>query len=143
MVHRLLANYLENEKPYLTEGELETQSVHASKKEMNAASAERASVKYKQVEFLADQVGEEFDGMISGVTKWGIYVELTENKCEGMVRLNDIDDDFYVFDEENYRIVGHRYGNVYRLGDAVRIRIKRADLLKKQLDFELLADEED
>ena len=138
MVHRLLENFLNTEKPYLKEEALELVAKHSSKMETRAAEAERASVKYKQVEFLADKIGKTFEGYISGVTKWGLFIEIIENKCEGMVRITDIHDDYYVFDEENYQIVGNRYKRKYRLGDKVQIRVKRADLVKKQLDFELI-----
>ena len=138
MVHRLLENFLNTEKPYLKEEALELVAKHSSKMETRAAEAERASVKYKQVEFLADKIGKTFEGYNSGVTKWGLFIEIIENKCEGMVRITDIHDDYYVFDEENYQIVGNRYKRKYRLGDKVQIRVKRADLVKKQLDFELI-----
>ncbi len=137
MVHRLLFHYLQNGKapdspPY------EKLCKHASEMEKMAAEAERASIKHKQVEYLTDKIGCEFEGVISGVTEWGLYVEIIENKCEGMVRLRDMDDDYYMYDEENYRVVGKRHGNIYRMGDVVSIRIKKADLTRKQLDFELL-----
>jgi ribonuclease R len=103
-----------------------------------AADAERASIKYKQVQYLQKEVGKVFEGIISGVTEWGIYVELVDSKCEGLIRLRDMTDDFYVFDEDNYRIIGKRNKKKYQLGDAVLIRVKRADLLKKQLDFTLV-----
>lgn len=106
-------------------------------RERLAAEAERASIKYMQVKYMQEFQGEEFDGIISGVTDWGVYVELTANKCEGMVRIRDFKDDYYVFDEKNYCIVGESRGRVYRLGDALKIRVKRADVEKKQLDFEL------
>jgi ribonuclease R len=103
-----------------------------------AAEAERASTKYKQVQYLQKEVGKVFEGIISGVTEWGIYVELIESKCEGLIRLRDMTDDFYVFDEDNYRIIGKRNKKKYQLGDTVFIKVKRADLLKKQLDFTLV-----
>ena len=102
--------------------------------------AERESVKYKQVEFLIDKIGQQFKGIISGVSKWGIYVKLTENMCEGMVSLKDMDDDFYYLDDDNHCVVGHHNGTVYRLGDPVNIIVKKADLSKKQLDFVLSND---
>ena len=101
-----------------------------------AADAERASIKYKQVEFLENKIGQVFKGVISGVTEYGIFVEIIENKCEGRVNIRDIKDDQYVFDEENYRVVGRRTGRIYTLGDTVMIKVKRADLIKKQLDFD-------
>jgi ribonuclease R len=136
MVHRIVASLLEG-KPAESGADLETRSKHSSKMEFTAADAERASVKYKQAQFLLDKTGMEFNGVISGVTEWGIYVELEENKCEGMIRLRDIDDDFYEFDDNRFCITGHRTGNVYRLGDSVRVRVKKVDLVQKQVDFEL------
>ena len=105
--------------------------------EQLAANAERASIKYKQVEFLADHLGEVFDGVISGVTEWGIYVELNNNKCEGMVPIRTLQDDYYEFDEANYCLTGRRKNRKFTIGDPVRIRIARANLDRKQLDFEL------
>lgn len=139
MVHRLLNDYLADTVVQKGQAEsLEEQCKHCSMMEKLSEEAERASVKYKQVQYLLNRVGEEFAGIISGVTEWGIYVELVENKCEGMIRLRDIRDDFYVFDEENYRAVGKRSGRVFQLGDKVKIIVKRADLVKKQLDFEMV-----
>ncbi len=136
MVHRLLQHYLEkgNSPSALI---WEEKCKHSSMRERLAAEAERASIKYMQVKYMQEFQGEEFDGIISGVTDWGVYVELTANKCEGMVRIRDFKDDYYVFDEKNYCIVGESRGRVYRLGDALKIRVKRADVEKKQLDFEL------
>jgi ribonuclease R len=139
MVHRLLDVYLAG-KNAETESELEMRCKHSSEMEKKAADAERSSVKYKQVEFLKDKVGESFKGLISGVTEWGIFVEIIENKCEGLVRLRDIQDDFYFFDEESYSIIGKQYKKRYRLGDEVIVSVKRADLVKKQLDFSLVED---
>ena len=103
--------------------------------EVRAEKAERESVKFMQARFLEKSIGCIFEGIISGVTKWGVYVELVENHCEGMVRLKDIDDDFYYFDEENYRIVGQRTKNEYRLGDRVFVKIVRADAAHRQIDM--------
>lgn len=136
-VHRLLFDYL-NGKPSTNKAEEEDMCQHASEMERNAVEAERDSVKFKQAEYLLDKIGQEFEGLISGVSKWGIYVELNGNKCEGMIRLRDLQDDFYYLDEDNYRVIGQRYGNSYKLGDQVRIRVKRIDLSKKQMDFELV-----
>jgi len=136
MVHRLLERYLDK-KPTVNEAEYEAMCKHSSEMERKAVEAERASIKLKQVEFLADRVGEEFDGLISGVSKYGIFVELKTNKCEGMVRLRDLDDDFYYLDEENYKVIGHRSGKEFKLGDAIRIRVKHIDIRKKHLDYEL------
>ena len=105
--------------------------------ERTASEAERASIKYKQVEFMSDKVGQNFDGVISGVTEWGIYVEITENKCEGMVRLRDIESDYYFFDEKNFRVRGQKKGQIFRLGDRLSVSVKRSDLQRRQLDFNL------
>jgi ribonuclease R len=136
MVHRLLQWYLD-EKPSASQEEYDEKCKHSSDMERKAMEAERASVKYKQAEYLMDRIGEEFDGQISGVSKWGIFVELTESKCEGMVSLRLMNDDFYYLDEENYRIIGQRWGKIYRLGDPIRIKVKKIDLQKKQMDFDL------
>ena len=137
MVHRLLQHYLDGGKnPDIDK--LEEQCKHSSDMEKLAADAERASIKYKQVQYLTDKIGEEFDGVISGVTEWGIFVEIIENHCEGMVRLRELRDDNYYFDEDNYCLRGRKSGRVLTLGDTVRIEIKRADLVKKQLDFALV-----
>ncbi len=137
LVHRLLEAKL-NHTHYLKADELEQLAKHSSEMEKLAADAERASVKYKQVEFLEDKIGQTFKGVISGVTEWGIFVEIIENKCEGRVSIRDMKDDQYAFDEDNYRIVGRRTGRIYTLGDTVMIKVKRADLVKKQLDFEFI-----
>lgn len=138
MVHRLLQYYLDGGKSADAEG-LEQQCLHTSQMEKKAADAERASIKYKQAEFLQDHIGQEFVGLISGVTEWGIYVEISENKCEGMVRLRDITDDFYVLDPENYCIIGQRKKHKYQLGDEVKIEVKKVDLVKRQIDFKLIS----
>lgn len=139
MVHRLLQRYLEG-KASVNKEEFEQYCVHSSEMERKAMEAERASVKYKQAEYMLDKIGLEFDGLISGVSKWGIYVELIESKCEGMIPLRNMNDDFYYLDDENYRIIGQRSGKVYRLGDAIRIKVKKIDLQKKQMDFEQVKD---
>ncbi len=139
MVHRLLAAYLNNEKS-ADEEEYEIAASHSSAMEKRAADAERASIKYKQVEYLEENVGSIFMGIISGVTEWGMYVELIENKCEGMIRLRDIADDFYVLDEKNYCIVGQRKNKKYQLGDEVKVKVKKVDLAKRQIDFSLVQD---
>jgi ribonuclease R len=136
MVHRLLARYSDGGRS-VNQQEYEELCRHCSDREQLAANAERASVKFKQVEFMAGHLGEDFDGVISGVTEWGIYVELIENKCEGMVPIRDLDDDYYTFDEKNYCLTGRRYQRKFQLGDAVRVRVARANLDKKQLDFVL------
>ena len=139
MVHRLLFHYLNGGQSANAE-HYEKLCQHSSQMEKKAADAERASVKYKQAEYLRDQVGNVFSGVISGVTEWGMYVEIIENKCEGMIRLRDISDDFYTLDEKNYAIIGQRKKKVYQLGDEVRIRVKNVDLTKKQIDFSLVQD---
>ena len=105
--------------------------------EMKASEAERASIKYKQVEFMSDKIGQTFEGVISGVTNFGLFVELIDSKCEGLVSVRDLDDDFYDFDEENYCLVGKQTGNRYQLGDEVKIEVWRTNLAKKHLDFKL------
>ncbi|WP_214070783.1 ribonuclease R [Mucilaginibacter sp. dw_454] len=139
MVHRLLQHYLDGGQS-VNADHYEKMCQHASQMEKRAADAERASVKYKQAEFLKDQIGTIYSGVISGVTEWGMYVEIIENKCEGMIRLRDISDDFYTLDEKNYQIIGQRKKKVYRLGDEVKIKVKNVDLTKKQIDFSLVQD---
>ena len=139
MVHRLLELYLAGGKS-VSEDEYEKFSMHSSQMEKKAADAERASVKYKQAEFLQNNVGMEYNGIISGLTEWGMYVEIIENKCEGMIRLRDLNDDFYVLDEKNYCIIGQRRKKKYQLGDEVKILVKKVDLAKRQIDFSLVRD---
>jgi len=134
MVHRLLERYLDGGKS-VEQGPLEDECKHCSEMEQVAANAERDSVKYKQVEFMSDKIGKVYDGVISGVTEWGIYVEINENKCEGMIPIRELDDDFYELDEKNYRLVGRRRKREYRLGQPVSIQVARANLDRKQLDF--------
>jgi len=136
MVHRLLERYAAGGKS-VNANEYEELCKHSSDMEQLASNAERASIKYKQVEFMAQHVGKVFDGVISGVTEWGIYVELIENKCEGMVPIRDLDDDYYTFDEKNYCLVGRRYHKKFQLGDELTVRVAKANLDKKQLDFVL------
>ena len=137
MVHRLLQRYLDGGNS-ANANEFEEKCKHSSKMELLATDAERKSIKYKQVQFLTDKIGVEFDGVITGASEWGLYVEIVENMCEGMVRLQDISGDYYIFDPENYCARGKKTGQEYRMGDKVRIVVKRADLIKKQLDFELV-----
>jgi ribonuclease R len=139
MVHRLLFHYLNGGESAVAE-HYEVLCKHSSDMEKKAADAERSSVKYKQAEFLQDNIGTEYNGVISGVTEWGMYVQIIENNCEGMVRLRDISDDFYTLDEKNYAIIGQRKKKVYQLGDEVRIKVKNVDLTKKQIDFSLVLD---
>lgn len=138
MIHRLLQFYLDDGKNVNAE-HYEKMAEHASQMEKKAADAERASVKYKQAEFLQNQIGVEYTGIVSGVTEWGMYVEIQENKCEGMVRLRDITDDFYVLDEKNHAIIGQRKKKVYQLGDEVQIKVRKVDLEKRQIDFSLIS----
>ena len=138
MVHRLLAHYLAGGRSE-KKSEYETLCEHSSKMEVRAADAERASVKYKMVEFMQDKIGQLFDGHISGITDWGIFVELEDSHIEGMVAMRDMSDDFYRFDEYNYAAVGQHTSRRFTLGDMVRIKIKRADLQHRQLDFEMVA----
>lgn len=137
MVHRLLEKYLAGGRSVSLD-KLEEQCRHSSEMEQLAANAERASIKYKQVEYMADRIDEVYEGVISGVTEWGLYVELDENKCEGLVPIRELDDDFYELDEKNYTLVGRRHGIKYRLGDKVKIRVARANLDRKQLDFAIV-----
>ncbi len=136
MVHRLLSSYLDSANPG-DHNRYEKLCDHSSKMERLANEAERASVKYKQVEFMMDKTGQVFEGVISGVTEWGIYVEIIENQCEGMIHIRELDDDYYEYDEENYCIKGRSSGKVYTLGDRINIIVVKADLQKKQLDFRL------
>ncbi|MDE6135884.1 MAG: ribonuclease R [Muribaculaceae bacterium] len=140
MVHRLLARYLAGGRTVNVQ-KLEEECKHSSDMEQLAANAERSSIKYKQVEYMQDHLGEVYAGVISGVTEWGLYVELDDNKCEGLVPMRDLADDFYDFDEKNFCLVGRRNGHRYRLGDAVRVQVARCDIQKKQLDF-MIVDEE-
>lgn len=137
IAHRLLQHYLDGGKSPNAEM-VEDQCEHCSQRERLAADAERDSIKYMQVKYMDEHIGEEFYGVISGVTEWGIYVELPESRAEGLVRLRNIRDDHYVFDQKNYAIVGQQHKKIYQLGDQVRVKIIRANLEKKQLDFELL-----
>ena len=138
MVHRLLERYLQGGKS-VDQEEYEGKCRHASEMERKAIDAERASIKYKQVEYLADKVGQVYDGIIAGVTDWGIYVEINENKCEGMIPIRELEGDFYELDEENYTIIGRRKGRRFQLGDPIRVMINRVNLEKRQLDL-LLAE---
>ena len=136
LVHRLLQNHLSGKKiPADKLMDYEKMSLVASEQEKRAADAERASVKYKQVEYMSLRVGESFGGIISGITEWGLYVEEIHTKCEGLVRVRDMNDDFYVFDEKKLLFVGRKTKKVYRLGDRVRIKVKVADLERKTIDY--------
>ncbi|MGV8092425.1 MAG: ribonuclease R [Mangrovibacterium sp.] len=137
MVHRLLERYLDGGRSGNAQ-KFEEYCRHSTDMEIRAATAERSSIKYKQVEFMKDKIGEVYPGVISGITDWGIYVELEENKCEGMVSIRDLDDDFYIFDEKNYCLTGRHSKKTYQLGESVKVEIVRANLEKKQLDFKLI-----
>ncbi|MCS7073274.1 MAG: RNB domain-containing ribonuclease, partial [Bacteroidia bacterium] len=137
LAHRLLQRVLENQGG--VDGNwLEKQCKHSSDREKLATEAERASIKYKQVEFLSEMIGKTFYGIISSVSERGFYVELEENKCEGMVRTRDLLDDYYVFDEQNFCIRGRYYGRVYRLGNRVKVRVLSTDLVKRYIDFDIV-----
>lgn len=140
MVHRLLQRYLDKGRS-ANKLEYEELCQHSSEREVLAAEAERASIKYKMVEFMAERIGEEFEGMVSGLTEWGVYVELSETHIEGMVSIREMSDDTYYFDKENYTYTGARFGRKYRLGDAVKIRVLRIDLVRKVIDFEFVMEE--
>jgi ribonuclease R len=142
MVHRLLGHYLAQGESKNAE-KYEKRCQHASEMERRAVEAERASIKYKQVEFMQDKVGKQFDGVVSGLTDWGIYVEVIENKCEGMVSIKSIVDDFYEFDEKEYMIVGRHSGRKFEIGDEVKIEVLNANLSRRQLDYRLVELEEE
>jgi ribonuclease R len=139
MVHRLLQARLLN-SPLRTPNSnlIEDQCKHSSAREKLAAEAERASTKYKQVQYMLSRVGQEFEGMVSGVTEWGIFVELVDNRCEGLVRMRDVRSDQYFHDEKNYCYIGRKTKRKICLGDKVRVEVKKADMIKKQLDFVLV-----
>ena len=136
MVHRLLERYLAGGRSVI-KNKYEEYCEHCSEMELVAANAERASIKYKQVEYMSDKLGKVFDGVISGVTEWGLYVELIENKCEGLVPIRDLVGDYYEYDEKNYCLVGRRSKQTYRLGDTLSVKVAQANLERKQLDFTL------
>ncbi|MDC3319264.1 ribonuclease R, partial [Flavobacteriaceae bacterium] len=137
MTHRLLQYYLEGGKSP-KQDDYETKCKHSSKQEELASKAERQSIKYMQVKYMQDHKDEEFPGVISGVTEWGIYVEITSNKCEGMVRIRDIKSDYYIFDEKQFAIIGQSTKHIYQLGDFVTVKVKHTDLERKHLDFTLI-----
>lgn len=140
MVHRLLAKYADGARS-ADRLKLEDQCRHSSDMEQLAANAERASIRYKQVEYMQDRLGQIYEGVISGVTEWGFYVELNENRCEGLVPVRDLADDYYDYDEKNYCLTGRKFHHQYTLGDIVKVQVARADLERKQLDFALINDE--
>ncbi len=139
MTHRLLQHYLDGGNSPKAD-DYEARCKHTSKQEELASKAERESIKYMQVKYMQDHKDEEFSGVISGVTEWGIYVEITSNKCEGMVRIRDIKNDYYIFDEKQYAIVGQSTKHMYQLGDEVVVKVKHTDLERKHLDFTLIED---
>lgn len=141
MTHRLLQHYLDGGKTANQEV-YEDKCQHSSNMEYLATKAERDSIKYMQIKFMQDHKDENFVGVISGVTDWGIYVEIISNKCEGMVRLQDLKDDHYIFDEKEYAVIGRKTKNMYQLGDEIVVKVKQADLVKKHLDFELIGKHE-
>ncbi|MCQ2280527.1 MAG: RNB domain-containing ribonuclease, partial [Bacteroidales bacterium] len=137
MVHRLLDHYLTKGESVSAE-QFEEYCQHCSQMEQKATEAERASVKYKQAEFLEDKIGQVFDATVSGICKWGIFAELKDSKCEGLIAMRKFDDDFYYIDEENYTLVGLHSGKNYRFGDDVKVRIVNVDILRRQMDFDLV-----
>ena len=141
MVHRLLQHYLDGGKSAKAD-KYEEKCDHSSEREMMASKAERNSIKYMQVKYMQDHPEQEFEGVISGVTEWGIYVEIIENKCEGMVRIKDISSDYFIFDERQYALIGQAKRKMYQLGDKVVVTVKNTDLERKHLDFNLVEDEE-
>ncbi len=140
MVHRLLERYLQGGNSVKAD-EYEDYCKHCSIMEKKAADAERTSVKYKQAEYLSDKLGQVFPALISGVSKWGIYAEIEGNKCEGMIPIGSLKDDYYMLDEDNYQVIGRRHGRCYKLGYPVHIRVRKVDLLKKQIDFDLVEED--
>lgn len=140
MVHRLLQRYIDSGRS-VNKDKYEEMCQHSSDMEQLAANAERASVKYKQVEFMSDKIGQEFTGTISGVTQWGFYVELEDSKCEGLVSITELEDDYYEFDEKNYCIAGRHHHKIYQLGDKVTVKVAKANLVARQLDYELVREE--
>lgn len=139
MVHRLLDRYLAN-KESVNQDQYEEYCKHCSQMEQQATQAERDSIKYKQAEYLADKVGQVFEATVSGISKWGIYAELKESKCEGMIPMRSFDDDFYYIDEENYTLVGLHHGHSLRFGDSIKVKVVAVDLIKKQMDFDIVRD---
>jgi ribonuclease R len=136
MVHRLLQDFLDSKSgPLATE--LDAACVHSSEREKAASEAERASIKFMQAVYMEQFLGQELDGVISGVSEWGVFVEVPSTGCEGLVRLREFTDDFYTLDTANYRLVGERSGTIHQLGDPLRIVVKEVDILRKQIDFGL------
>ncbi|MGH7249451.1 MAG: RNB domain-containing ribonuclease, partial [Minisyncoccia bacterium] len=145
MVHRLLAEYLKNKNKKMFGDKLKEEweeyegiAIKASEQEKRAADAERASIKYKQVEYMSKHLGKTFEGIISGVTEWGMYVEEIETKCEGLVKVRDMKGDFYIFNEKKLELKGQKSKKIYRLGDKVKIKVAQADLERKTIDYVLI-----
>jgi ribonuclease R len=136
MVHRMLEHYLADGNS-LNETTYEKKCQHSSDMEKVAADAERTSIKYKQVEFMESLIGEDFEGIVSGVTEWGIFVEITQTKCEGMVRLSELDDDFYTFEPDQFRVIGQNTGKIYTLGDEVYVKVMKTDINRRTIDLEM------
>jgi ribonuclease R len=139
LIHRLLLNYLDGKKVKQDKLlEYEKLAIIASEQEKRASDAERASIKYKQVEYMSKRLGQKFDGVISGLTEWGMYVEELQTKCEGLVRMRDMKDDFYVFNEKKLELVGQKKKKKYRLGGKVKIKVRGVDLERKTIDYVLV-----
>ena len=139
MVHRILAHFLADEKVTNEEmAEYRSLAAHSSEMEKLASDAERASIKYKQAEYMSERVGKEFNGFISGVAEWGVFVEEEETKCEGLIRISDLGNDYYIFEREKYRIVGKQSHEKFQLGDKIKFHVKAVDLEKKSIDYELV-----
>lgn len=134
MVHRLLAHYMSG-SPSVNDEEFEEKCTHSSDREKIASDAERASIKYKQVEYMVPRVGEEFEGLISGLTEWGIFVEIISTKVEGMIRMSALLDDYYEFDEKNMRVVGRYTKRMYTLGGSVKVKVLKADVDRRTIDL--------
>ena len=138
MVHRLLYRYLFEKKDSANAGKYDKRCKHATEMEIMAQRAEWASIKFKAIEYMKDKIGQEFEGIIAGLNEWGIFVQLVENSIEGTILIRDIEDDFYIYDEENYTLIGEYTGNKFEIGDKILVRVARADLIKRQLDFVLV-----
>ena len=137
MVHRLLQHYLDGGRS-VSQQVFDDSCKHCTAMEKLATDAERSSIKYKQVQYLQDKVGVEFEGIISGMNDYGVFVELSENKCEGMIRLRSMEDDYYYFDAKHFTVTGSKKGKTYGIGDKVQVKIVKADLVKKQMDFKIV-----
>ena len=134
MVHRLLWDYLEGKNRQEKEL-IEQKCIHSSEREKRAAEAERASIKFKQVEFMSEMLGETFEGIVSGITEWGLFVEISTTKCEGMIRIADIEHDRFQYDEKQFRIVGRRTGKIVSLGDQINVQVLKTDINRRTIDL--------